>query len=86
MAQNVSCTTPRDTLTDTFSDVFERLNPGEFRAGFGGWVQRLVRRLAARSLAIDGKVLRGSKDDRLGQQAIDMLVPGPAKRGSSLGK
>jgi predicted transposase YbfD/YdcC len=58
---------------DTFGDVFERLDPDEFRAGFASWVQSIAHLLPHEVLAVDGKVLCGSKDGRLGRQAIDMV-------------
>ena len=58
---------------DTFSDVFERLNPDEFRSSFAGWAHSIVQLLPQEVVAIDGKVLRGSKDSNLGRQAIDMV-------------
>ncbi len=71
---------------DTFSDVFERLNPDEFRASFVGWVQSIVQVLPQEVVAIDGKVLRGSKDGAWGRQAIDMVSAWACEAGIVFGQ
>ena len=71
---------------DTFSDVFERLNPDEFRAHFVAWVQSIMQLLPQEVVAIDGKVLRGSKDGSLGRQALDMVSAWACEAGLVFGQ
>jgi predicted transposase YbfD/YdcC len=71
---------------DTFNDVFERLNPDEFRASFAGWVQSIVHLLPQEVVAIDGKALRGSKDGTLGRPAIDMVSAWACQAGLVFGQ
>ena len=58
---------------DTFTRVFARLDPEEFRACFLGWVSAVSEVLGTQVIAIDGKVLRGSRDTGIGRGAIDMV-------------
>ena len=58
---------------DTFGDVFARLDPEEFRAGFLSWVQAVMTVTAGQVVAIDGKTVRRSHDRRLGQGPIHMV-------------
>jgi len=58
---------------DTFTRVFARLNPEEFRACFLGWIGAVSGVLGAQVIAIDGKVLRRSHDKGIGRGAIDMV-------------
>lgn len=58
---------------DTFGRVFARLDPGEFEAAFGSWVAALSQATQGQVIALDGKRLRRSHDQRLGQQAIHMV-------------
>lgn len=71
---------------DTFGDVFERLNPDEFEAGFVSWVQSIVQRLPHEVVALDGKVVRGSRDGVLGKQAIDMVSAWACEAGLVFGQ
>jgi predicted transposase YbfD/YdcC len=47
---------------DTFGRVFARLDPAQFEACFRDWVAAVTARLPGQ-VAIDGKSLRGSRDD-----------------------
>jgi predicted transposase YbfD/YdcC len=58
---------------DTFGRVFARLDPAEFETAFGSWVAALSQATAGQVIAIDGKRLRRSHDQRLGQQASHMV-------------
>jgi predicted transposase YbfD/YdcC len=58
---------------DTFGDVFARLNSDAFRQCFMDWVQAVFVATRGQVIAIDGKCPRGSKDGRLGRNAIDMV-------------
>lgn len=55
---------------DTFGDVFGRLKPEQFESSFLHWVQALMGATAGQVVAIDGKTLRRSHDQRLGKSAI----------------
>src|SRR5262245_11708641 len=58
---------------DTFGDVFARIDPVQFQAGFRTWLQALVRLLPGDVIAIDGKLLCGSLDTASGQKPLDMV-------------
>ncbi len=58
---------------DTFGRVFARLDPVEFRQCFVNWVQAAFEVTAGQVIAIDGKTLRHSGDQRLGKTAIHMV-------------
>jgi len=58
---------------DTFTDVFARLDPGEFQQCFLNWVAGIRRVTAGEVIDVDGKLLRRSKDGILGRSAIDMV-------------
>lgn len=71
---------------DTFSDVFERLDADDFRTRFVAWVQSIMQLLPQEVVAIDGKVLRGTKDSNLGRQAIDMVSAWACEAGLVFGQ
>lgn len=56
----------------TFSRVFRRLDPEEFRESFRSWTQAICERVEG-VVAIDGKTVRGSKDGVLGKAAMHMV-------------
>jgi predicted transposase YbfD/YdcC len=58
---------------DTFSDVFARINPGEFQGCFVAWVRAVYELTQGEVIAIDGKTLCGSADKPLGKGAIHMV-------------
>lgn len=58
---------------DTFTRVFARLDPDEFRKRFLEWVKAVYELSSGQVVAIDGKKLRGSQDGTLGRGAIDMV-------------
>jgi len=58
---------------DTFGDVFARIDPVQFQAGFRSWVQALVQLLPGDIIPIDGKVLCGTLDQAAGQKPLDMI-------------
>jgi predicted transposase YbfD/YdcC len=58
---------------DTFGDVFARLDPQEFEACFLRWVQSAMEVTQGQVVAVDGKTLRRSHDQRLGKAAIHMV-------------
>jgi DDE_Tnp_1-associated/Transposase DDE domain len=58
---------------DTFARVFARLEPEQFQACFLGWVRSLVRLSQGEVIAVDGKTLRQSYDERNSKAAIHMV-------------
>ena len=73
---------------DTFGRVFARINAQEFQLAFHEWVWAVNDIIQGQIINIDGKQLRGSKDNVLGKRAIYMvsawaeeneLVPGQCK-------
>lgn len=58
---------------DTFGRLFARIDPNEFRNFFTRWVQDLVGSLMGKTVAIDGKTLRGSHDRINGKSPIHMV-------------
>ena len=58
---------------DTFGRVFSLIAPEEFQESFQSWVQSIHELTDGQIVAIDGKQLRGSKDEFLGKRAIYMV-------------
>lgn len=58
---------------DTFGRVFAAIKPEEFEKSFMEWVREINELTHGQVLAIDGKVLRGSKDSGSGKNAIYMV-------------
>ena len=49
---------------DTFRRVFEALDPTAFQDAFRCWLQPLLENLKGQTIALDGKTLRGSIDQK----------------------
>ena len=58
---------------DTFNRVFARIDPIEFRTCFIDWVSVASELFGGQVIAMDGKVLRRSRDRGIGKGAIDMV-------------
>jgi len=58
---------------DTFGRVFAALDPQEFESSFMEWVQAINELTQGQVIAIDGKQLRGSRDEGTGKHAIYMV-------------
>jgi len=58
---------------DTFGRVFGLINPEEFQRSFLEWVKTIQKLTQGEVIAIDGKQMRGSKDEGNGQTAIGMV-------------
>ena len=58
---------------DTFGRVFAALNAAEFQRCFLEWVQTIQVLTAGQVVAIDGKTLRRSHDDRQGKTALHLV-------------
>ena len=69
---------------DTFSRVFERLDPEQFEACFLSWIKSL--RLITGQVAIDGKTLRRSHDQTNGKKALHMVSAWASECGLVLGQ
>src|SRR5258706_14950189 len=63
---------------DTFGEVFAALDAAEFERCFLEWVQAVTVLTAGQVIAIDGKTLRRSHDQRRGKAPLD---PGRARGG-----
>jgi predicted transposase YbfD/YdcC len=71
---------------DTFGEVFSRIDPEAFRGSFRSWTVGIAQLTAAEVVAIDGKVVRGSKDGLLGRKAIDMVSAWASRAALVLGQ
>ena len=58
---------------DTFGRVFAALDPTQFETCFLNWIQAISTLLPGQVVAIDGKQLRRSHDERAGRAAIHMV-------------
>jgi predicted transposase YbfD/YdcC len=58
---------------DTFNRVFARIDPIEFWTCFIDWVSVASELIGGQVIAMDGKVLRRSRDRGIGKGAIDMV-------------
>jgi predicted transposase YbfD/YdcC len=58
---------------DTFGRVFARLDPAQFEAGFLRWVQAVARTATPEVIALDGKSVRRSGDQRTGQHPLHLI-------------
>jgi len=58
---------------DTFRRIFASLDAQEFQQCFMNWVEAAHRLTQGQVIALDGKCLRGSQDQRAGKQAIYMV-------------
>ena len=59
--------------TDTFERVFARIDPKEFKACFTKWIQAISQLTKGEVVAIDGKTLRRSHDQKNGKSAIHIV-------------
>ena len=58
---------------DTIGRLFARLNPNAFATCFDEWVQALHRHTKGEVIAIDGKTVRGSRDDAMDSPALHLI-------------
>jgi predicted transposase YbfD/YdcC len=58
---------------DTFGRIFALIDPIEFQNSFQSWAQSICSMTKGKIIALDGKQLRGSKDNVLGKRAIYMV-------------
>ena len=58
---------------DTFGRVFAKIKPEEFQKRFIDWVQAVEKLTAGQVIAVDGKQVRRSHDQRTGKAAIYMV-------------
>ena len=60
-------------MHDTTQRVFLLLNPVEFQDCFQSWANSFKKQIDGETIAIDGKALKGSRDNTLGRKAIYMV-------------
>lgn len=70
---------------DTFGRVFARRDPRAFGDCFANWVQRVAPQTVGQ-VAIDGKTLRRSHDQRTGQDALHLVSAWAKESGLVLGQ
>ena len=58
---------------DTFARLFTRLNPQQFQQCFLNWIRAINKMVSGEVIAIDGKSLRHSYDQKAGVNAIHMV-------------
>lgn len=71
---------------DTIEDVFARIDPDEFHSGFMSWTESIAERMEQEVIALDGKVVCGSKDVASGKGAINLVSAWASKAGLALGQ
>ena len=71
---------------DTFSRVFRLLNADEFQRRFMRWVERHFPLPPGQVIAVDGKTVRGSRDEFRGQDAIHLVSAWASEGGVLLGQ
>lgn len=71
---------------DTFGRLFARLDPKGFQNFFTRWVQDLPKSLKGKTVAVDGKTLRGSHDRTNSKSAIHMVSAWAAEINLVLGQ
>src|SRR5258706_4290618 len=71
---------------DSFGEVFAALDAGEFERCFLEWVQAVSVLTAGQVIAIDGKTLRRSHDQRRGKAALHMVSAWASANGLVLGQ
>lgn len=59
---------------DTFGRVFARIDPAQFEAGFLRWVQAVTQTAPPAVIALDGKTVRRSGDQRTGQRPLHLVT------------
>lgn len=71
---------------DTLGRVFTRVNAEAFQASFSRWVEAVFRVTKGQVVALDGKTVRGSHDQTIGQEAIHLVSAWASQTGIALGQ
>jgi len=71
---------------DTFGDVFRMLDADEFQRCFMEWVRAVFTITQGQVIALDGKTLRGSRDQTAGQKAVHLVNAWASANGIVLGQ
>lgn len=71
---------------DTFGRVFSLLSPDEFEAGFMQWIRHIRFKIPGELIAVDGKTLRRSHDEKNGRSAIHMVSAWASENALVLGQ
>ena len=58
---------------DTFGDIFAAINPMRFHECFAQWVQGVREKISDEIIAVDGKTIRGSRNDAKGKRATHIV-------------
>ncbi len=71
---------------DTLGRVFARVNAEAFQASFSRWVAAVFRMAKGQVVALDGKTVRCSHDQAIGQEAIHLVSAWASQSGIALGQ
>jgi predicted transposase YbfD/YdcC len=71
---------------DTLGRVFARVNAEAFQASFSRWVAAVFRVTQGQVVAIDGKTVRRSHDQAIGQDAIHLVSAWASQNGIAMGQ
>lgn len=71
---------------DTFNRVFNRLDPEQLNRCFMRWVRHLAEGLGVKTVALDGKTLRGSADPANGAPPLHLISAWAHEAGLVLGQ
>ena len=72
--------------SDTFSRVFARIDPDQFRYCFMDWVESVNRLTQGQVIALDGKTLRRSHDRNSGKEVIHIVSAWASENSLVLGQ
>lgn len=70
---------------DTFRRIFSLIDPSEFETTFLAWMMDVEAVTEGSVVAIDGKVLRGSADEKKGKLPLHLVSAWASENGVSLG-
>jgi predicted transposase YbfD/YdcC len=68
----------------TFQRVFRMISPKQFERCFAGWARELAGDMERRSVAVDGKTLRGAKEKAGGTSAVHIVSACLCEQGLTL--
>lgn len=71
---------------DTFARVFARLKPAAFQERFLRWIQAVMTKTEGEVVAIDGKAMRRTHNERAGHSALELVSAWAVSNRLSLGQ